>query len=75
LFDSFQDAVAYKVDRDNRWTSVKDKNGDWNEICPSCNAPEVIAELKGIEIPQGNKKTDKTAAKLAALAAELFEGF
>jgi hypothetical protein len=48
LFDTFQDAVDWKVDRDNGWASVRDKDGDWQELCPACNTPIIIAKLKGI---------------------------
>jgi 5-methylcytosine-specific restriction endonuclease McrA len=77
FFETFDDAVDYKVDRDNGWASVKDKNGDWQELCPSCNKPEIIAELKGIQRDSSarNIRPDKTAARLASLAAEDFEGF
>ena len=76
-FESFQEAVDYKVDRDNGWASVKDKNGVWVELCPSCNTPEIIADLKGVkpEKPYPKGWAGKEAARLAALAASEFEGF
>jgi hypothetical protein len=49
LFDDFQDAVDYKKDEDNGWRTIKDKNGDWCELCRTCNTPEIIRELKGVE--------------------------
>jgi hypothetical protein len=49
LFDNFQDAVTYKKDADNGWRTIKDKYGDWCELCPACNTPEIIRELKGVE--------------------------
>jgi hypothetical protein len=48
-FDSFMEAVEFKKDRDNNWRSVKDKNGDWQDVCPSCNCPEVLRKLMGVE--------------------------
>jgi hypothetical protein len=47
VFEAFQDAVAWKKDRDNGWRSVKDANGGWHELCPSCATPEIIRKLKG----------------------------
>jgi hypothetical protein len=49
IFDTFYDAVAYKKDRDNGWRTVKDKDGDWQELCPACNTPDIIRKLKGVE--------------------------
>lgn len=34
-FDSFGEAVQFKKDPANRWTS-KRKDGDWYDICPDC---------------------------------------
>jgi len=75
LFDSFQDAVDYKVDRDNGWASVKDKNDDWQELCPSCNRPGIIAKLKGMERLESPKESGRDLARLAALDQAEFEGF
>ena len=77
IFETFQDAVDFKVDRDNGWASVKDKDGVWNELCPSCNKPEIIAKLKGIEHskPMSAKTAGKEAARLASLADQDFEDF
>jgi hypothetical protein len=47
LFDTFQEAVDYKKDITNGWRSLKDKDGVWNELCPSCNTAEVVRKLKG----------------------------
>lgn len=47
IFDDFQGAVQYK--KDNAWKSVKDTNDDWNDLCPSCQSPEIIRALKGVE--------------------------
>ena len=69
LFDTFQDAVDYKVDRENGWASVKGKDGEWQELCPSCNTPETIAKVRGINIPD-NPRNDTDAAKLALKALE-----
>jgi hypothetical protein len=49
IFEDFQDAVAYKKGEDNGWRTIKDKNGDWCELCPACNTPEIIRKLKGVE--------------------------
>jgi len=70
VFETFDDAVDYKVDRSNGWASIKDKYGEWAELCPSCNKLKIIAELKGIEL---------TAAEIKLTAMDLanteFEGF
>ena len=77
LFDTFYDAVEYKTDRDNRWASVKGKDGDddWHEICPSCNRPDIIAELKGMVQDEPQNQSNKNAAKLANIDDTKFEGF
>jgi hypothetical protein len=49
MFDSFYEAVEYKKDKDNGWRTVKDKDGNWQELCPACNTPEIIRKLKGVE--------------------------
>jgi hypothetical protein len=49
VFESFYEAVEYKKDEDNGWCTIKDKIGDWQELCPACNTPEVIRKLKGVE--------------------------
>jgi hypothetical protein len=49
VFETFQDAVSYKKDRDNGWRTIKDKNDDWCDLCPACNTPEIIRELKGVK--------------------------
>jgi hypothetical protein len=49
VFETFQDAVAYKKDTDNGWRSSKDKNDDWCELCPAYYTPGVIRKLKDIE--------------------------
>jgi hypothetical protein len=48
-FDTFQDAVDYKKERENGWRSVTDKRGRWNELCPACATSEIINKLKGSE--------------------------
>jgi hypothetical protein len=48
-FKSFQGAVNYKKREANGWRTIKDKNGDWCELCPACNTPEIIRKLKGVE--------------------------
>jgi hypothetical protein len=70
LFDTFQDAVDYKVDRDNGWASVKDKDDEWQELCPVCNTPEIIAKLKGKEIPAQDEKSSRLASELADIATD-----
>jgi hypothetical protein len=45
-FEAFQDAVDFKKDRDNGWKAVKDFNGEWNDLCPSCNQPDIILKLR-----------------------------
>ena len=66
-FDTFQDAVDYKTDRSNGWASVTDRGGEWFELCPSCNKPEVIAKLKGLrrDDRHGNTPTARESAMLA----------
>jgi hypothetical protein len=49
IFEDFYNAVDYKKDADNGWRTIKDKNGDWCELCPACNTPEIIRKLKGVE--------------------------
>lgn len=51
IFEDFYDAVDYKQDEDNGWRSVKDKDGGWQELCPACNTPDIIAKLKGMDVP------------------------
>jgi len=70
IFETFRDAVDYKQDRDNGWASVKDKDGEWAELCPSCNTPEVIAELKGIK----HDVAERTQ-QIPDLSKAAFEGF
>jgi len=70
IFETFRDAVDYKTDRDNGWASVKDKDGEWEELCPSCNRPEVIAELKGVKAD-----TAERTQQIPDLAKAAFEGF
>lgn len=33
-FDTFQEAVAFK--QENYWRSKKNKDNEWEEICPIC---------------------------------------
>ena len=79
LFDDFHDAVHFKQDRDNGWKSVKDKNGDWQELCPSCGTREIVNEIKGLDgeghRPIDYEKKKRNAEKLAGLALDEFEGF
>jgi hypothetical protein len=48
-FETFRDAADYKKDKHNGWRTIKDKNNDWCDLCPACNAPEIIRKLKGVE--------------------------
>jgi len=70
FFETFNDAVDYKTDRDNGWASVKDKDNEYVELCPSCNKPEIIAKLKGIDQP-----FDSIAKQTLDLTDAEFEGF
>jgi hypothetical protein len=47
IFEGFMDAVAWKRERGNGWRSVKDANGDWQDLCTSCNCSEVVRKLMG----------------------------
>ena len=67
-FETFYEAVDYK--KDNGWVSVKDKYGDWCELCPYCAIPEVISNLKGEE--NHNTMPDKNISKLADTALDDF---
>jgi hypothetical protein len=68
IFKGFQDAVDYKTDADSGWRTVKDKNGDWCELCPACNTPEVIAGIKGFTVPETPRnEMDETDLALKAL--------
>jgi hypothetical protein len=49
IFESFYEAVEYKKDEDNGWRTIKDRDDDWQELCPACNTPEIIRKLKGVE--------------------------
>lgn len=75
FFDTFYDAVEFKTDKDNRWRSVKDANGEWAELCPSCNQPDIIAEFRGIKEPQTPKQSGDELARLAGMDTSEFEGF
>ena len=35
-FDSFYEAVEWKKDKSNLWTSRKNQ-GFWEDVCPECN--------------------------------------
>lgn len=35
-FDSFNEAVLWKKDRENGWVSRKDKEGNWEDVCENC---------------------------------------
>jgi len=58
LFNTFQEAVEYKTDRDNGWVSVKNKNGEWQELCPDCNKGVVIAEMRGEKLQRKPPKPE-----------------
>jgi hypothetical protein len=49
LFSTFQEAIDYKKDSDNGWRTIKDKQGDYCDLCPGCNTSDVIRKLKGVE--------------------------
>jgi len=70
IFESFRDAVDYKTDRDNGWASVIDTDGEWTELCPSCNEPAVIAALKGIR-----PDVAEITQQIPDLFKAAFEGF
>lgn len=36
IFDEFMDAVRFKQDRDNGWTSKKTLDGTWEDLCSDC---------------------------------------
>jgi len=67
-FEDFYDAVEYKKDRSNRWRSIKDADGNWNDLCPSCNTREVIVKLRGDDC--GVAARYNPADALAALAMQ-----
>ena len=74
IFNDFSDAVEYK--NENGWRGIKDKNGDWQDLCPACNKPDIITELKGIKTDTEHVREAKEEAKrLAKLAASSLEGF
>ena len=69
-FNEFTEAVEYK--KEYGWKSVKDKNDDWQELCPECSTPEIINELRGVELDViARRKTDEEAKRLARLASNL----
>jgi hypothetical protein len=45
-FDTWDEAVDFKKDRDNGWKAVRDFNGGWHDLCPSCNQPDIILRLR-----------------------------
>jgi hypothetical protein len=45
-FDTFQEAVDYKKDRENNWRSVRSASGEWYDLCPDCNDVDTIAKVK-----------------------------
>lgn len=69
VFKSFDDAVDYKIERENGWASVKGKDGEWQELCPSCNTPEIIAKVKGVAVP-GKPRDDLDGTNMALKALE-----
>ena len=36
-FDDFYGAVEYKKDHSSGWTSCKNQDGSWIDMCPDCN--------------------------------------
>jgi hypothetical protein len=49
MFKSFSEAVDYKQDVESGWKSIKDSSGEWYDLCPDCNVPDVIAHIKGLD--------------------------
>jgi hypothetical protein len=45
-FETFYEAVDYK--KENGWKPVKDKDNDWQDLCPECQSPDIIRKLKGV---------------------------
>jgi hypothetical protein len=43
VFCDFYDAVSYK--KAYGWRSIKDRAGDWHELCPDCSTEEIIQNL------------------------------
>lgn len=43
--DNFEDAIQHK--KDEGWKSVKDADGEWWDLCPGCQSPDVIRRFKG----------------------------
>lgn len=43
-FSEFQEAVQYK--KDNGWRSLKTNMGDWKDLCPDCQSPDIIRATK-----------------------------
>jgi hypothetical protein len=35
VFDSFEEAVAFKKDKNNGWHSIK-TDDEWEDLCPDC---------------------------------------
>jgi hypothetical protein len=66
-FYSFYDAVDYRQDEDNGWRTIKDSHGDFCDLCPACNTPDVIRKLKGVGPDEGPR--DETDAAEKALKA------
>ena len=64
FFDSFMEAVDFK--KDNGWKSLKDSQGYWQELCPSCsNQSDIVAEIRGHD--------DRHWRRFAKDAAEMAE--
>ena len=75
FFERFTDAVEYKKDPDNHWYSVKDKDGDWQELCPSCNQSDIISRIRGYSDNGDDIYMKDSAKKLACLALHDFDDF
>jgi hypothetical protein len=45
-FETFYEAADYK--KENDWKPVKDASGDWVDLCPECQAPDIIRKIKGV---------------------------
>ena len=68
-YNYFMEAVQYK--KDNGWKSIKDKNGDWIELCPECCTGDIIAGFRGFDTDSDIMRKAKADAKrLADIASQ-----
>jgi hypothetical protein len=66
-FETFQDAVDFKRDRDNGWRATKDGHDTWHDLCPSCNTQDTVDRIKGLT-------RSRNEAEAAAKAASQLSG-